>query len=124
MKDKEKQIKELHRLLCKKGFDGENSRAKFIYNQGYRKLPEDSVVLSREEYDGKKIVVEMSGGHKLRLSVGKFGEMSKILEEEIRKETAEKIFSFIKHYFVDRTLVLNEFTFKLIAKQFGVEIKD
>ena len=25
--------------------------SKYLYEQGYRKLPEDSVVLSREEYD-------------------------------------------------------------------------
>ena len=70
--------------------------AKALYNAGYRKIPENAVVLTREEYDGKGIVVEMSGGHKLKLSVGKFGEMSKILEEHTRKETAEKFAEMAK----------------------------
>ena len=63
-----------------------------LYNAGYREIPENAVVLTREEYDGKGIIVEMSNGHKLKLSVGKFGEMSKILEEHTRKETAKECY--------------------------------
>ena len=67
-----------------------------IKKKGWIKLDENAVVLTREEYDGKSIIVEMSGGHKLKLSVGKFGKMSKILEEHTRKETAEKFAERLK----------------------------
>ena len=62
-----------------------------LYNAGYRKIPEGSVLLTKEEYEGKEIVVEMSGGHKLRLTVGKFGEMSRVLEDFTRKEMVKEI---------------------------------
>lgn len=101
--DKQKQIEEMakdmhegHIEICNNTLFDDCPKnchicnAKAFYERGYRKIPENAVVLTREEYDGKGIVVEMSGGHKLKLSVGKFGEMSKILEEHTRKETAEK----------------------------------
>ena len=62
MKDKEKQIEEMGKVMPEKIKDPlDNSRyiifgkslrreiARIYYNAGYRKLPEDSVVLSREE---------------------------------------------------------------------------
>ena len=76
--------------------------AERLIKKGYRKIPEGGCVLSKEEYDGKEIVVEMSGGHKLRLSVGKFCEMSKILEEQTRKETAEKFAEKVKEIAKDK----------------------
>lgn len=68
-------------------------------NGTLKEIPENAVVLTREEYDGKSIIVEMSGGHKLKLSVGKFGEMSKVLEEHTRKETAEKFAEMLKEMY-------------------------
>ena len=76
--------------------------AKKILEKYQPKIPEGAVVLTREEYDGKSIIVEMSGGHKLKLSVGKFGKMSKILEEHTRKETAEKFAERLKALVADR----------------------
>lgn len=94
--------------------------AKLLYNAGYRKIPKGSVVLSKEKYEGKEIVVEMSGGHKLRLTVGKFGEMSRVLEESTRKETAKEILSLaIKHddgYETDMPRFIDD-----LKKQYGVE---
>lgn len=97
--------------------------AEIFIKKGYRKIPEGSVVLSKEEYEGKEIVVEMSGGHKLRLTVGKFGEMSRILEESTRKETAKEIFQSLNHLIIkDKTTPLwVKETIKEIAKQYGVE---
>lgn len=46
----------------------------------------------------KEIVIEMSGGHKLRLTVSKFGEMCRIIEEQARKETANKIYNFVEKF--------------------------
>lgn len=94
----DKQIEELMKDMCTDypcnricdQYCGMYDYAERAINAGYRKIPENAVVLTKEEYDGKVIVVEMSGGHKLKLSVGKFYEMSKILEEYTRKETAEK----------------------------------
>ena len=86
-------------------------------------LSEDSVVLSSEEYENKKIIVEMSGGHKLKLTIGKFGEMSKVLEEYTRKETAEKIYRMADEICTgsqndgDKILAM-------IKDNFGVEIKE
>lgn len=51
--------------------------AKTIYNAGYRKLPEDSVVLSKEEY--------------IDLSRNYVGEQV----AQTRKETAEKIYKLV-----------------------------
>lgn len=90
--------------------------AEALYNVGYRKIPEGAVVLKREEYDGKEIVVEMSGGHKLRLNVGKFGEMSKILEEYTRKETAEKLLDEIDYESNGQTKSITD----LFRKKYGV----
>ena len=111
--DKQKQIEEMGKILLETscmGSECENCAfiksveeaketcvcLKALYNAGYRKIPEGAVVLTREEYEGKEIVVEMSGGHKLKLRVSKFGEMSKILEEYTRKETAEKFAERLK----------------------------
>ena len=103
--DKQKQIDEMAYIIYKYGqtYDdcvegAEYNLAKYLINAGYRKIPENAVVLTREEYDGKSIIVEMSGGHKLKLSVGKFGEMSKILEEHTRKEMAEKFAERLKEF--------------------------
>ena len=62
---KQEQIEEMGQILCKRSKDGiciVNKtlcdsicgwaiQADEIYNAGYRKLPEDSIVLSREEYE-------------------------------------------------------------------------
>ena len=100
-----------------------------IEDLNYRKIPDGSVVLSREEYEGKEITVEMSGGHKLRLTVGKFGEMSRVLEESTRKETAKEIFRAIDgigrgngwHTYTI-AIVINKL--KELAKQYGVEVEE
>ena len=73
--------------------------AEILAKKWQPKTPEGAVVLTRRAYDGKEIIVEMSGGHKLRLTVGKFGEMCKILEEHTRKETAEKFAERVKMAF-------------------------
>ena len=106
-------------LCCSFG----NKEAIYLYNLGYRKIPEGSVVLSKEEYEGKEIAVEMSGGHKLRLTVGKFGEMSRVLEESTRKETAIEILSMIDKIPTNEVNELNHLRLLKIniAKQYGVE---
>ena len=127
MKDKEKQIEEMAKIMC--GNDCEecakesaefykqtleearNNKcllkncAKTLYEQGYRKLPEDSVVLSREEY--------------IDLSRNYVGEQV----AQARKETAEKIYTKIKDSFLMNSN--NRYALKLwIEEQFGLEIKE
>lgn len=71
MKDKEKQIEEMAKDLCpivhpnqceKQCFNVGNCQelkeaSEKIYNLGYQKLPKDSVVLSREEYEFECLVI-------------------------------------------------------------------
>lgn len=66
MKDKEKQIEEIAKVMCSTCLSVEQpcymknqpcsltkKQAQALYEQGYRKLPEDSVVFSREEWEAK-----------------------------------------------------------------------
>ena len=89
MTDKEKQIEEMGKVMPEKIKDPlDNSRyiifgkslrreiARIYYNAGYRKLPEDSVVLSKGAYE----------------SLSSKAKANVVNAIEIRKETAEKIF--------------------------------
>lgn len=58
-----KEIEQMQKIICNRcgQFDGcsisckaHKDLAEALYNAGYRKLPEDSVVLSREEYEKLK----------------------------------------------------------------------
>ena len=123
MKDNEKQIEEMASDMdygCTKRDlypDDAKEIAKALYLLGYRKLPEDSVVLSRAKYE---MLVACSSYE---------GVIGKLKDEYIRgsKETAEKIFNSIfklesyddgwnELYYKDHIIQL--------AKQFGVEIKE
>ncbi len=70
--------------------------AESLYNAGYRKLPEDSVVLSREEYDNLKL--ELQKAHNKGVQAG--FDMTKFKEQSIKnkasKETAEKFAEKLK----------------------------
>ena len=110
MKDKEKQIEEMGKVMPEKIKDPlDNSRyiifgkslrreiARIYYNAGYRKLPEDSVVLSKGAYE--------SLSNKAKANV--------VNAVEIRKETAEKILNEVLqeifyHFDVQSVKELNE----------------
>jgi hypothetical protein len=153
MKDKEKQIEEMAKEICRyvKGkitppdirlIKNENSIllkhshnygiAKELYEQGYRKIT-DSVVLSKEEYQKLKMLEE---GHITCEDVLEF-------VEKARKETAEKILKELWHIKLNTAITLkNDCSredienlgkgiltslrnqLKELAKQFGVEIKE
>ena len=76
-----------------------------LYEQGYRKLPEDSVVLligeNNQALDEKTIEYFIKHN------------------KQIRKETAEKIFTFVNSFGTH-----NWERFTKFIKQFGVEIKE
>ena len=138
MKDKEKEIKDICKLICVTcaQFDGcainckaHRDTAEALYNAGYRKLPKDSVVLSREEYERitKELVTEQRAT-----------EIAKEYFEKMRKETAEKDFNTIVKALEERKGIVEAFygvaesvgvdiairTIKELAKQFSVEIKE
>ena len=87
----------------------------YLYeNLGYRKLPEDSVVLSREEYEKGIIERESMRNQITEL----FND-----REQASKETAEKIYTKIKDSFLMNSN--NRYALKLwIEQQFGLEIKE
>lgn len=115
MKDKEKQIEEMAKHGCYDGcasglrkfcdeYDGKPCKnmvriASGLYEQGYRKIDKDSVVLTREEY------IDLSRNY-VREQI-----------EQASKKTAEKILERGKYCMPSG---LREW----IVKQFGVEIKE
>ena len=93
--DKQKQIEEMAKVIyeSKVAIDGSDMAfglfdeddhfhriAKFLYTAGYRKIDENAVVLSREEYTN--YIVEYMG--------------VKEIKERVRKETAEKFAERLK----------------------------
>ena len=130
MKDKENQIEEMAKVLCindnfqcntcpsmEKCFN--YSHAKKLYNAGYQKLPEDTVVLSREEYEELK----QSKKDKQLAYFGWEDALNSLKGlnadlKQISKKTAEKIY---KEYLCD---ILSLKAKEEFAKQFGVEIKE
>ena len=106
--------------------------AEALYNAGYRKLPEDSVVLSKEEYEVLKIKEKEKHWFETCMSVWKNAKI------DSSKETADKIFNDIIQALEERKDSVKEFygvaesvgadvairAVKNLAKQFGIEIKE
>ena len=104
--------------------------AKTYYEQGYRKIPEGSVVLSKEENDINNKFIKY-----LQRRIDELNEYSCNVYKQARKKTAKEILRDIKYEIEDRNgamleedlsvdatilqEVLNE-----IAKQYGVEVKE
>ena len=137
MKDKEKQIKVFDILDKMEFFQGQRAGrelwndkpkevqdkdiADFIKDINYiRSYLQDSVVLSREEYERitKELVTEQRAT-----------EIAKEYFEKIRKETAEKIFKMLiskldSNQFLSGKRIIMEVDVENLAKQFDVEIKE
>ena len=108
--DKQKQIEEMAKTLCancrKDGYScslyssdddwvcaQERERAEFFYNAGYRKIPENAVVLTKEEFEKyehrqNQINVLLLNNELLRKTLA-----------EVRKETAEKFAAMLQSEF-------------------------
>ena len=73
--------------------------AEVLYNAGYRKLPEDSVVLSREEYDSLRLQIQQA--HNKGVQAG--FDLTIIKQQSIRKqavkEFAEKLKKKVHNYY-------------------------
>lgn len=111
MIDKEKQIEEMAKDYYGYSIDLEED-CKFVaeemYDKGHRKLTEDSVVLSKEEYEALKKQIEY-WEHETKVA------RQDLFEES--KETAEKILKWLKEHcdFVGFALVETYF-----REEFGV----
>ena len=128
MKEQEKQIKEMAKeigntwLVDLEGNTKDvcevldevdiNNIARELYDKNYRKLPEDSVVLSRKEYEKLKYTwITDSDAYKKGC-----------------KETAEKIFKMLiskleSNQFLSGERIIMEVDVENLAKQFDVEIE-
>ena len=120
-KQKQKQIEEMAKVICGKYNNGgceidgyvcnlrcdSRIRAEICYEKCYRKIPENAVVLTREEYDDMFSFKTTSGGC--------YNILDTVRKVE-RKETAEKIYTFINSFGTS-----NWERFKNFLKQFDVE---
>ena len=124
--EKHKQIEEMGKVMPEKIKDPlDNSRyiifgkslrreiARIYYNAGYQKIPEDSVVLSREECEKLKYTwITDSDAYKKGC-----------------KETVEKIFKMLiseleSNQFLSGKRIIMEVDVENLAKQFDVEIEE
>ena len=95
--------------------------AKRAIESGYRKIPEDAVVMSKEKYQELFIKAQKSATQWIDLE----------REEKIRKQTAREILEellvgFKKNFYLkNMSMTEEEFGWVLdeIAKQFGVEVE-
>lgn len=119
--------------------------SKYLYEQGYRKLPEDSVVLSREELSKEPYNDFCKGCPNVRVrssgmtdccadySCEQFQKYARLIElyEQSRKETAEKILDLLvpdckacDENWHSGCLCLRATLAEKIAKQFGLEVEE
>ncbi len=92
--------------------------AEKLFEQGYRKTPENAVVLTREEYyEREKKIHEQAQIESVEI----YKDMLKVERAKARKETAEKIIDLIKTFCPDKKFV--EAITRIIAERLGVEIK-
>ena len=105
--------------------------AEALYNAGYRKLPEDSVVLSRGEYD----TLKTENDKYVKNCIDYIATINKLenkvweVEQQASKETAEKIFKMLiskleSNQFLSGKRIIMEVDVENLAKQFDVEIKE
>jgi hypothetical protein len=113
MKDKEKQIEEMAKDIVKMAGLDVYDKAKYLYEQGYRKTDKGSVVLTKEEF------WKLSN----KFSKKELDEIVEFHKNKASKETVEKILQKIKDSFWMNSN--NCYALKLwIEQQFGVEIKE
>ncbi len=152
MKDKERQVEEMAKDLCvychemteekecpyneheeskQKCWESQLAQAKTLIEQGYRKLPKDSIVLSREEYERlKQVENEKDRLYEIKLDLENQliekgwtdYEGADEIEKRVSKETAEKIICLIKSFSYDKEFV--KIITRIISKRLGVEIKE
>lgn len=84
---KKQEIEEMEKDIVRSAGLDVHGKAKYLYDLGYRKIPENAVVLTREEYQW------------LTCCFGKFEEIMNDIKEQTRKETAEKFVKEVDEFF-------------------------
>lgn len=102
--------------------------SKYLYEQGYRKLPEDSVVLTKEEYEMlinqyKNLEIKYSNLSDNYRLCKDANEVLKYNVVTTRKETAKEILNRINEYNLDYNWDLKVEFIKL-CEDYGVEVED
>lgn len=131
--DKEKQIREIAKIIME-AIQGETHlvkpanifeaavEAEALYNAGYRKIPEDSVVLTREEYENMQFVAELIGT-KQKIGACDFNRVVLQRTKQARKETAREILNYLwKQRNIIGQLMIFEKNLIELAKQYNVKI--
>ena len=147
MKNKEKQIEEMANIIddctwvtdenyCE-SISCEECHAKRLYEQGYRKLDKDSILLSKTDYDlilpPNSVVLSWEEYEALKKQIEYWEHETKVARQDLfeeRKETAEKWYNEVKKLYLENVgeqvfehnwfgVQINKF-----AKQCGVEIKE
>ena len=131
MKDKEKQIEEMREHICI-GCSGKPcgeycDKCKFVAEELLKhyqlKLPEDSIMLTREEYDSLKLEIQQAHNKGVRVGFDLKEFKINSIKQKASKETAEKILNFIDSE--DIGFSCERYRLKqLLKEQFGVEIKE
>ena len=93
--DKQKQIEEMGNIVFKSRYKNDYifplKAANELYNAGYRKIPENAVVLTREEYEELKSLAEGHCEYCYLMDLPDF-ESERLVRDTTRKETAKKIY--------------------------------
>lgn len=120
--EREKMIKEIAKKVCIacgkcKGLKGDcylaRNIASVMIDDGYRKIPDGAVVLTKEEYDNMRNLTDCA-----------VCEIKGI--EKVRKETAREILGeFLETFPSDKNITtISRATVKRLAQIYGVEVKE
>ena len=115
--DKEKQIEEMALDIIRSAGLGVEDKAKYLIEQGYRKINENEVVISKAEYNDLKGLEKRFDDYLMKEIIG------------TRKETAREILELLvpdckscDENWHNGCLCLRATLAEKIAKQFGVDL--
>ena len=134
MTEREKMVEEMAKKVCIacgkcKELKGDcylaRNIASVMIDDGYRKVPAGSVVLTKEEYERLASYISEERARE------NFHEETEKLKEKIRRETAMEILLEIinkKEMFVDSWEMVTEIVtvkeIKMVAEEYGVEVEE
>lgn len=111
------EIKDIMKLLDRCGSLNPMCKAEvatIIYGNNYHKIPEDSVVLTRDEWNDENHLAQRFG----------YNLGSKETAEKFVNETIKRKQTLMNPYTDDESECVSTFWIYKLAKQFGVEIKE
>ena len=119
--NKEQQIVEFQNDIIDNLFDvGTYKLAEVLYNAGYRKLSEDSVVLSREEYDNLKL--ELQKAHNKGVQAG--FDMTKFREQSISKQAVKEFAEKLRKRLNNDSFWINDLAYNSITESIDELLKE